>query len=132
FFGGDPFGARRPITVQSEPLHLEVLPLPDAGKPADFSGAVGTFDLHVSASPRELKAGDPVTITTTVEGDGNLAAITPPLLPAARSTAPSARPRPPPRTPGPPRSPPGSSRCRGGPATPPPRAAARTSRTSRS
>jgi len=83
FFGGDPFGARRPITVQSEPLHLDVLPLPDAGKPADFSGAVGSFQLHVAASPRELKAGDPVTITTTIEGDGNLDGITPPVVAAA-------------------------------------------------
>jgi tetratricopeptide (TPR) repeat protein len=80
FLGGDPFGARRPITVHSEPLHLEVLPLPDAGKPADFSGAVGSFELHVAASPRELKAGDPVTITTTIEGDGNLDGIAPPVV----------------------------------------------------
>jgi hypothetical protein len=80
FFGGDPFGARRPITVQSEPLHLDVLPLPEAGKPADFSGAVGGFQLHVAASPRELKAGDPVTITTTIEGDGNLDGIAPPVV----------------------------------------------------
>src|SRR6185369_2800577 len=32
FLGGDPFGARRQITLQSDPLQLEVLPLPDAGK----------------------------------------------------------------------------------------------------
>jgi len=82
FFGGDPFGALRQITVQSEPLHLDVLPLPDAGKPADFSGAVGSFDLHVAASPRELKAGDPVTITTTIAGDGNLDGITAPVVAA--------------------------------------------------
>jgi tetratricopeptide (TPR) repeat protein len=80
FLGGDPFGARRPVTLQSEPLHLEVLPLPDAGKPADFSGAVGRFTLRVDAAPRALKAGDPVTITTTIEGDGNLDGIRPPLL----------------------------------------------------
>lgn len=80
FLGGDPFGARRPVTLQSEALQLEVLPLPEAGKPADFSGAVGRFELRVAAAPRALKAGDPVTITTTIEGDGNLDGIRPPVL----------------------------------------------------
>ncbi len=83
FFGGDPFGARRPVTLQSEALQLEVLPLPEAGKPADFSGAVGRFELRVAAAPLALKAGDPVTITTTIEGDGNLDGIRPPMLAAS-------------------------------------------------
>lgn len=80
FFSGDPFARSRPLTLQSEPLRLEVLPLPDAGKPADFSGAVGHFELQVEAGPRTLKAGDPVTVTTRIEGDGNLDGIRPPLL----------------------------------------------------
>jgi tetratricopeptide (TPR) repeat protein len=82
FLGGDPFGARRAVTLQSEPLHLEVLPLPDAGKPADFSGAVGRFTLRVEAGPRALEAGDPVTVTTTIEGDGNLEGAQAPMLAA--------------------------------------------------
>src|SRR5262249_17243038 len=56
FFGTE----RRPVDVRSEPLTLNVLPLPDEGKPADFSGAVGTFNLQVNASPTELNAGDPI------------------------------------------------------------------------
>lgn len=83
FLGGDPFGARRPLTLQSEPLQLEVLPLPDAGKPAGFSGAVGRFEMHVDAGPRQLKTGDPVTITTTIDGEGNLEGIDPPAVAAS-------------------------------------------------
>ena len=48
FFGF--FGeTRRPTDLRSEPLALTVLPLPDAGKPASFSGAVGQFQYEVRA-----------------------------------------------------------------------------------
>jgi len=76
FFGRD----RRPLTLTSEPLQLDVLPLPDAGKPADFSGAVGRFALHVEAAPRQLAAGDPVTVAARITGDGNLDGIRPPAF----------------------------------------------------
>ncbi len=76
FFGGE----RRPLTLRSEPLQLEVLPLPDAGKPAGFSGAVGRFTLHVDAAPLKLAAGDPVTVTVTITGEGDLDGIRPPAF----------------------------------------------------
>jgi tetratricopeptide (TPR) repeat protein len=87
-FGDDPFferffgGTRRPMTLESEPLVLTVLPLPDEGRPADFSGAVGRFELEVEIAPREVQVGDPVTVTTTVRGTGNLEHVAPPALPA--------------------------------------------------
>lgn len=69
FLGGS---SRQPIELRSEPLTLEVLPLPDAGRPPDFGGAVGRFSLDVKAAPRDLVAGDPVTLTITVRGTGTL------------------------------------------------------------
>ncbi|MFN8543576.1 MAG: BatD family protein [Candidatus Binatia bacterium] len=81
FFGGDPFGlAGQPIEVTSEPLVLTVRPLPDAGRPDDFSGAVGQFDFDVQAAPREVAAGDPVTLTLTLRGTGNLEQASPPVV----------------------------------------------------
>jgi tetratricopeptide (TPR) repeat protein len=83
FFGSDPFGAtRRPIELSSEALSLDVLPLPEAGKPADFSGAVGRFEFAVTAAPRELHAGDPVTVTMTIRGEGSLENVTTPAIAA--------------------------------------------------
>lgn len=83
FFGNDPFGAtRRPIELSSEALSLDVLPLPEAGKPADFSGAVGRFEFVVAAAPREVHAGDPVTVTMTVRGEGSLENATTPAIAA--------------------------------------------------
>lgn len=69
FFGGP---SRQAVELRSEAITLEVLPLPDAGRPADFGGAVGRFSLDVAAAPRDLVAGDPVTLTITVRGTGTL------------------------------------------------------------
>jgi tetratricopeptide (TPR) repeat protein len=81
-FFGHGFGQRRPLEVRSEPLVLTVLPLPDAGRPADFSGAVGRFELVVRAAPVDVAAGDPVTVTSTIRGDGSLEGIAPPAIAA--------------------------------------------------
>jgi tetratricopeptide (TPR) repeat protein len=84
--GGDPFfgqlfgDSRRPITLRSDPLVLNVLPLPEANRPADFGGAVGRFEVDVKAGPLSLAAGDPVTVTTTIRGTGNLDALTAPAI----------------------------------------------------
>ncbi len=72
---------RQPVTLKSNTRDLEVLPLP-GGKPDDFTGGVGQFSLTVSASPQEVQAGDPVTVTLTVTGTGDLTALSPPVLSA--------------------------------------------------
>ncbi len=77
FFGGM---TQEPVELSSQPVALDVLPLPDQGKPADFSGAVGRFSLEVRAAPLEVVAGDPVTLTYTVSGAGDLSSVTPPTL----------------------------------------------------
>ncbi|HWP64388.1 MAG TPA: BatD family protein, partial [Candidatus Limnocylindria bacterium] len=81
FFGMDPtFGSRRNVTLEAEPVHLVVLPLPEAGRPPSFGGAVGSFTLAASASPLEVRAGDPVTVSITLRGTGNLEHATAPAL----------------------------------------------------
>lgn len=78
FFGGE----QRRLEITSDPMELTVLALPDAGKPADFSGAVGSFDFDVKAAPLDVAAGDPVTVTYTIRGTGSLDTVTPPAIPA--------------------------------------------------
>jgi tetratricopeptide (TPR) repeat protein len=72
----------RKIVVKSQPVTLRVLPLPEAGKPENFSGAVGDFILSASATPVQLTVGDPVAVEMVVEGIGNFDALTPPMLTA--------------------------------------------------
>lgn len=77
------FAAReQEATLRCEPQTLHVKPLPVAGRPATFSGAVGRFRLLASASPTSVAAGEPITLTTTVEGEGNFARVTAPSFPA--------------------------------------------------
>ena len=71
---------KRPVTLRSQEAVLHVLPLPEEGKPQNFSGAVGQFNFDVSASPLEVNAGDPITLRMNVHGDGNLKAVQLPAL----------------------------------------------------
>ncbi len=74
------FGRGRTLMFRSEPLSIFVRPLPDRGRPRGFSGAVGEFDISAEASPRELRAGDPVTLRVSITGTGNVQSIPEPVL----------------------------------------------------
>ncbi|MBL8013079.1 MAG: BatD family protein, partial [Candidatus Omnitrophica bacterium] len=71
---------RRPFTVNSATAAVKVLPLPEEGKPKDFSDAVGTFDFEASISPIDIKVGDPITLRMKVTGQGDMKAITMPVF----------------------------------------------------
>ena len=51
---------------------INVKALPEAGKPDDFSGAVGSFDFKVIPSKTELKNGESLDLVVSVAGKGNL------------------------------------------------------------
>ena len=78
FFGATMFADAQPYVLRSNPETLTVRRLPEEGRPADFSGAVGRFDLEVAAKPGEVQVNDPVTVTMRISGSGNLAGIEPP------------------------------------------------------
>jgi hypothetical protein len=65
----------RTVLLSSDSLEVEVLPLPEAGQPEGFTGAVGRFALDVQSQPSTLAVGDPVTVRVTIGGVGNLDAI---------------------------------------------------------
>jgi hypothetical protein len=61
---------------------LNVKPLPAAGRPETFGGAVGSFELSASLD-RELTAvNDAVALKATVKGEGFLLAVSPPAFEA--------------------------------------------------
>jgi hypothetical protein len=63
------------VTAKSDPVAVTVLPLPLAGQPADFSGAVGQFQVSSELAPASGPVGDPLTFKLTVTGKGNLSRI---------------------------------------------------------
>jgi hypothetical protein len=55
---------------------INVRPLPEAGKPADFTGAVGKFDFQAIPSKTTLKSGESLDLVLSVAGTGNLKLFT--------------------------------------------------------
>jgi tetratricopeptide (TPR) repeat protein len=68
--------------LRTEPTEVEVLPLPRSGRPADFSGSVGE-DLRLTArlDKNQVELGDPVMLSLTVRGTGNVRTFAKPKLP---------------------------------------------------
>ncbi|MFM1753280.1 MAG: hypothetical protein RLZZ236_219 [Bacteroidota bacterium] len=51
---------------------ISVKPLPEAGKPVGFTGAVGNFDFKVRPTKTNLKNGESLDLVVSVSGKGNL------------------------------------------------------------
>ncbi|MBI4546142.1 MAG: BatD family protein [Gemmatimonadetes bacterium] len=67
--------------VASDSLRLVVLPVPEAGKPPGFAGAVGSFEIQASLEPAEVPAGEAAVLSVEVAGAGNVKALPAPQLP---------------------------------------------------
>ena len=85
FFGDSFFGLFsneqvQPVDVTAAPISLTVKPLPSQDRPQHFSGAVGQFTFDVQVAPAEVAAGEPVTITSTITGKGNITSVSAPQI----------------------------------------------------
>lgn len=54
--------------VPSDGAFLEVMPVPQEGRPADFAGHIGEYRISASATPVEVNVGDPITLTIALSG----------------------------------------------------------------
>ncbi|WP_026754587.1 BatD family protein [Sediminibacter sp. Hel_I_10] len=72
----DIFGGRHMAqinrTISAGSRTIDVKPLPEEGKPDDFSGAVGDFKFNVITSKSELNASESLDARVEVTGSGNL------------------------------------------------------------
>src|SRR5438067_7481640 len=81
-FFSNPFsqlGERREVEIKSEPVALEVKPLPKNAPPS-FSGAIGNFTMTTDAKPKTVQVGDPITVTSTISGRGNFDRVNAPVI----------------------------------------------------
>lgn len=74
----DPFAAPRELVA--EPISVNVLPLPEAGRPPDFTGAVGTFRVSLSVGQQQVRAGETISVQVQVTGTGNIKSLGAPKL----------------------------------------------------
>lgn len=71
FFGEPEYSvARREIVSNTK--YIQVNPLPEKGKPENFTGAVGKFEFDVTVQNNELKSGESLQLDLIVSGTGNL------------------------------------------------------------
>jgi hypothetical protein len=74
------FRQGKPQILKSQPIEVEVLPLPEIDKPADFSGTVGNFKLKVSLDKSEVEVGQPITLKAKISGVGNIKSVSEPVI----------------------------------------------------
>lgn len=69
------FGPQRSskeFVLPSEPIEIEVLPLPKAGRPAPFYGAVGRFAISAAFDKSVVDVGGSIKLLLTITGEGNM------------------------------------------------------------
>jgi hypothetical protein len=81
FFGRGVFD-QQSVPLTTEPLRIQVRSLPESGRPAGFSGSVGDYALQAQVDERQVRQGEPFTLTATVRGNGHVQTIGQPLWPA--------------------------------------------------
>ncbi|MCA9312556.1 MAG: BatD family protein [Phycisphaerales bacterium] len=61
-------GNTRSIVAPSDPLTLDVRPLPAEGRPPAFTGLVGRYDIFASAMPQQVSVGEPIELSILLKG----------------------------------------------------------------
>ncbi len=71
------------VKAKSNAITIEVLPLPEEGKPENFNGAVGKLSYKIESNTQTLKANEALNLKITISGTGNF-----PLMDAPKITLP--------------------------------------------
>lgn len=80
--GGLTLGKPYSFTKSSQPIKITVKPLPTEGRPQDFSGAVGDFQLSAQVEEKNPVSNQPFNYKIRFEGKGNAKLIEmPPFTP---------------------------------------------------
>ena len=82
FFGDAVVKRSRRLRARPKVAAIDVLPIPVENRPGSFTGAVGRYDLRVSAQPTSVRVGDPITLSIYLRGDGPVESLPAPDLSA--------------------------------------------------
>jgi hypothetical protein len=72
-------GRRRTLTT--DPITVEIMPLPTDGRPAGFEGAVGSYRVLASLDTDSVEALQPATLKVRISGTGNIRTVPAPEIP---------------------------------------------------
>lgn len=65
------------LNVPATTIHVDALP---SGKPAGFSGGVGSFTLESNITEQDISTNDAVTLTLSIKGNGNMKLLKNPAI----------------------------------------------------
>ena len=68
------------VSLQSRPISILVKPLPDAGKPGGFKGAVGKFSIEARVEKNNFTTDDDGKMAIIIAGEGNLQMVNAPEI----------------------------------------------------
>ena len=74
------------MVVGSNPVEIEVLPLPEAGRPDAFTGLVGRLEVSASIDRTDAETNDALTYRLEVSGTGNIRTLMDPPFGLTRRT----------------------------------------------
>lgn len=74
-FFDDPFGRTVQKVVTTKPIKITVKSLPAAGKPKDFSGAVGNFKFSAKVDKYEAQVNQAISLKLNLQGSGNIQTV---------------------------------------------------------
>ena len=75
------FKRGKPIILATDPIKVEITPLPEQNKPADFKGDVGDFDISLSVDKNTIEENQPLSLKIKIKGKGNIKTISSPSVP---------------------------------------------------
>ena len=71
----------------TDPVEINVRPLPQEGKPANFAGTVGQYRIHAQTDRQTIEAGDGFSLRVQVSGKGNIETVPAPTIPTLQNMA---------------------------------------------
>ena len=71
-FFDDPFGRTIHKSISTQPVEIQVKPLPMNNQPEFFSGAVGQYRLDASIDKQQVQTDEAVTLKLSLSGTGNI------------------------------------------------------------
>ena len=66
--------------LQADAIKLKVYPLPEVGKPDNFSGAVGRYKISAYVDKNIVMVNEPVNLNISITGDGNINSVVEPEI----------------------------------------------------
>ena len=69
-----------PKTLKTKPIPLNVQPLPEVGRPTNFMGAVGEYNITAQVDRNKLEVRKALTLTLEISGVGNIKTVAPPKI----------------------------------------------------